>query len=358
MHTKFWCLDINKEIAPQLKEAAECIRKGELVAFPTETVYGLGANGLDAEACKRIFAAKGRPADNPLILHIASPEEIMPLTSGLNANAKRLMECFWPGPMTLVVPRSSLVSDVVTAGLDTVAVRCPDHAVAAELIRQAGVPIAAPSANKSGRPSPTMASDVAEDMDGIIAGIIDGGECRVGLESTIIDTTSVIPTILRPGGITREMLEEVLGAVELDKGLVEEGVTPKAPGMKYRHYAPKAEMYIVEGDASGSLRMAEMAAAAGKKVALLGEKRLRPLQADMLFFPWENVDELANKFYDYLRECDRQGAELIISQGISDTELGLAVMNRMRKAAGKNIYKYFDGKLSLVSGKEAGFVVK
>ena len=237
METKF--LELKKDPEGAIAEAAGLIAAGEVVAFPTETVYGLGADGLQAEAVAKIFAAKGRPADNPLILHIADPEQIHALTTGLNANARALMETFWPGPLTIVVPRSSVVPDIVTAGLDTVAVRMPSHPVAAALIRAAGCPIAAPSAN--------------------VAAILDGGSCGIGVESTVVDTTSPVPTILRPGGITREMLEDRLGAVEIDPALNgDPALRPRAPGMKYRHYAPKAPLYLYEGE-QAALRLAQSA---------------------------------------------------------------------------------------------------
>ena len=217
MQTKLWKLETKRDQA--IAEAAALIRKGEVVAFPTETVYGLGANGLDGMACRKIFAAKGRPADNPLILHIAEKEDMEALTKGLSPMAQALMEAFWPGPMTLIVPKSDKIPDVVTAGLDTVAVRFPSHPVARDLIRAAGCPIAAPSANKSGKPSPTTAQDVLLDMDGIIAGVLDGGACDIGVESTIIDTTGKDPVILRPGGITREMIKMAMAAWPWTQGL-------------------------------------------------------------------------------------------------------------------------------------------
>ena len=211
MKTSYWKLQKNSDNQEIMQEAAALIRAGEVVSFPTETVYGLGADGLNPEAVAKIFAAKGRPNDNPLILHIAQKEAIAQLTTGLNANAKKLMEHFWPGPLTLIVNKSAIVPDAVSAGLETVAVRFPSNKFAQDFIRACGCPIAAPSANISGRPSPTNAQDVLEDMQGKIAGMLDGGNCGIGLESTVVDTTSAVPTILRPGGITYEMLTEVMG---------------------------------------------------------------------------------------------------------------------------------------------------
>ena len=240
METKYWKLTGTPADAAAYAEAGELVRAGEVVAFPTETVYGLGANALNAEAVAKIFAAKLRPQDNPLIVHIARKEDIAALTTGLNANARKIMEHFMPGPLTIIVPKAEIIPDVTSAGLDTVGVRFPINKYAQEFIKACGCPIAAPSANISGRPSPTNAQDVLEDMQGKVAGILDGGSCGVGLESTVVDTTSPVPTIWRRGGVTYEMLTEVLGAVEIDPALLGgRDVTPIAPGMKYRHYAPK-----------------------------------------------------------------------------------------------------------------------
>ena len=362
MQTKLWQLELTKDLPAQLKESAELIKQGEVVAFPTETVYGLGADGLNSEACKKIFAAKGRPADNPLILHIAKKEEIYALTSSLSANAQRLIETFWPGPMTLIVPKSQIIPQVVTAGLDTVAIRMPDHPIAKTLIALAGCPIAAPSANKSGKPSPTTAQDVLQDMEGIIAGIIDGGQCQIGVESTIVDTTVAVPTILRPGGITFEMLEAALGAVEIDPGLLRADQKPKAPGMKYRHYAPKAEMYLVEGDdaASGVVAFAQKALAAGKRLGVLAAAQTvqkLPPQANLVVHAWGNTkEELAEQLFLDLRRFDQEKVDIIIGEGTTEEGLGLAIMNRMRKSAGHNIFLWQKGQLILQSGKSPDFL--
>lgn len=343
MQTKFWHLNKNKELKQELKEAAELIREGEVVAFPTETVYGLGANGLDGIAAEKIFAAKGRPADNPLILHIAAKEDINVLATNLSASALCLMEKFWPGPLTLIVNKSEVIPKEVTAGLDTVAIRMPDHPIAKTLIELAGCPIAAPSANKSGKPSPTNAKAVQDDMDGIIAGIVDGGVSNIGVESTIVDTTSLVPTILRPGGITLEMLETVLGAVEIDPGLLLANQKPKAPGMKYRHYAPKAEMYLIEGAFAPAqiCSFVEKAVKAGKKIGVLAAASTACLlqsSTQVVTYSWgETKAELAEKLYDYLRCFDQDEVDVIVAQGVSEDGLGLAIMNRMRKAAGNNI---------------------
>ncbi len=233
----------------ELLEAAEIIRRGGLVAFPTETVYGLGGNALDEDAAKKIYAAKGRPSDNPLIAHVSCPEEVEPLVEYMPEAGKKLMEAFWPGPLTMIFPKSSRVPYGTTGGLETVAVRMPSDPVANRLIALAGVPIAAPSANTSGRPSPTTADHVWQDMNGRIDMIIDGGPVGIGVESTIVDVSGQVPVVLRPGAITMEMLRETLGEVTIDPailGPMAEGVRPKAPGMKYKHYAPKAELTLVE----------------------------------------------------------------------------------------------------------------
>ena len=362
METKFWELKKNPEAA--IAEAAGLIAAGEVVAFPTETVYGLGADGLNGTAVAKIFKAKGRPADNPLILHIADKEQILPLTTGLNENARALMDTFWPGPLTIVVPRSDLVPDIVTAGLDTVAVRMPSHPVAAALIRASGCPIAAPSANVSGKPSPTNAQDVAEDMTGKVAGILDGGSCGIGVESTVVDTTSPVPTILRPGGITREMLEERLGVVEIDPALNgDPALKPKAPGMKYRHYAPKAPVYLYEGTQAAQ-RLTEAVLRTQKQGLRVGvlcddavkerlEGSLRRGHTAEILSWGQGKPDLAEHLYELLRDFDRVSPECIIGMGVDEKGLGLAVMNRLRKAAGYQILQAEDDRITVKSG--AGF---
>ena len=233
----------------ELFEAARILKEGGLVAFPTETVYGLGGNALDGDAARRIYEAKGRPSDNPLIAHISSMEELAPLVSRIPEAGQILAEKFWPGPLTMIFPKSDQVPLSTTGGLDTVAVRMPDDPVAQKLIRLAGVPVAAPSANTSGRPSPTTADHVWQDLNGKIEMIVDGGPVGIGVESTIVDVTGPVPVILRPGFITQEMLDELFGHVEMDPaitGPMKEGIHPKAPGMKYRHYAPRADLAVVE----------------------------------------------------------------------------------------------------------------
>ncbi len=340
MQTCYWKLQNNRADELALAQAAAFIRSGEVVAFPTETVYGLGADGLNGTAVRKIFAAKGRPADNPLIMHIAAREQQEQLTSGLTRNAELLMRTFWPGPLTLIVAKAPLVPDAVSAGLDTVGVRFPANAAAQRFIAACGCPIAAPSANLSGKPSPTNAADVLEDMRGKIAGILDGGSCGIGVESTVVDTTAPVPVILRPGGITREMLLAVLGAVELDPALQgDPALRPKAPGMKYRHYAPQAPMYLLEGAAVAWLpRLAARAAAQGLKVGVLcsGHTMVAVQAAGQLCVScWgTRVEELAARLFYLLRAFDRQRVDLILAEAGEETGLGLPVMNRLRKAAG------------------------
>ena len=362
METQYWKLKDDEPLEAQLAPAARLLQQGEVVAFPTETVYGLGADGLNGEACRKIFAAKGRPADNPLILHISEKEEILPLTSGLSPMAEKLMEAFWPGPMTLIVPKSDRIPEVVTAGQETVAVRFPSNPVARALIRLTGRPLAAPSANKSGKPSPTNAQDVLQDMDGIIGGVVDGGACDIGVESTIIDTTGTVPVILRPGGITEEMIREVMGEVELDPGLVRPDQKPKAPGMKYRHYAPKAPMVLIEGPEAGLgvIRAAIMAEAWGLKVGVLALDETvghLPHAAHLVICnAGKDLGDLAENLYTELREFDRKPVYIILGEGVSTRGLGLAIMNRMRKSAGHNILVYDRGLFRKKSGQVPEFL--
>ena len=356
MKTYYWKLQKNSDNQEIMQEAAALIRAGEVVSFPTETVYGLGADGLNPEAVAKIFAAKGRPNDNPLILHIAKKEDIAQLTTCLNANAKKLMAHFWPGPLTLIVNKSAIVPDAVSAGLEAVAVRFPSNKFAQDFIRACGCPIAAPSANISGRPSPTNAQDVLEDMQGKIAGMLDGGNCGIGLESTVVDTTSAVPTILRPGGITYEMLTEVMGAVEIDPALQgDKNFKPKAPGMKYRHYAPKAPVYLFEGEACNCLpQVIAKALAEGKTVGVLCGHELESELAELVekqqlqLSCWgDSREQLAADLFYLLRDFDRTCPDVILAEGVEEDGLGLAIMNRLRKAAGYQIITLENGSLHL-----------
>lgn len=357
MQTFYWKLQKSSDNQEINTRAAQLIQQGEVVAFPTETVYGLGADGLNPTAVAKIFAAKGRPNDNPLILHIARQEDILPLTTGLNANARKLMEKFWPGPLTLIVEKSAVVPDAVSAGLPTVAVRFPANKLAQDFIKACGCPIAAPSANISGRPSPTNAQDVLEDMQGKVAAVLDGGSCGIGLESTVVDTTSPVPTICRPGGVTYEMLTEALGAVEIDPALQgDKNFKPKAPGMKYRHYAPQEPVYLLEGEAVGLLpQLTAQALAAGLKVGVLCGAELAqkiPAHDKLLLSSWgDSLERLAGDLFYLLRDFDRTRPDVILAAGVSEEGLGLAIMNRLRKAAGYQIVTLENGALHLKNDK-------
>lgn len=330
-----------------INRAAEIIKTGGLVAFPTETVYGLGGNGLSSLASSKIYEAKGRPSDNPLILHIASIEQLYPLVEKIPEIAERLMDAFWPGPMTLIMKKSNIVPKETTGGLDTVAIRMPAHPVALTLIEAAGLPIAAPSANASGRPSPTCADHVCEDLSGKIDMIIDGGDVGIGLESTIIDVTGEIPTILRPGYITQEILEKMLGEVRVDKASVskmEEGESPKAPGMKYRHYAPKASMTIVRGDTSSVVRkinqLVKKSQSEGKKAGIICTRETVKLYTNgeiKCIGARDAEGEIALNLYRILREFDSTDVDVIYSEAFEGGSLGQAIMNRLLKAAGHNV---------------------
>lgn len=335
---------IDKKI---MEEAGELLKAGALVAFPTETVYGLGANALDEKAAAKIYAAKGRPSDNPLIIHIADMESLPLITEEIPTEAVKLAEKFWPGPLTIVLKKSAAVPLGTTGGLNTVAVRMPSHPIALELIRYGGGYIAAPSANTSGRPSPTLASHVADDLDGIIPMILDGGAVGIGIESTIVDLTDEVPTILRPGFITKEMLEEVVGEVQIDKGLaVDAKVAPKAPGMKYRHYAPKAELIIVEGDSKVVVEkinaLAKENKAKGICTGIIGtEETVGFYECEIVKSMGTRSDELSisSQLYRILREFDESDAEVIYSESFEQGEIGSAIMNRLLKAAGHKVMK-------------------
>lgn len=327
-----------------LPEAGEIIRAGGLVAFPTETVYGLGADALNEEAARKIYAAKGRPSDNPLIAHIAKKEDIEPLVREIPEAGKKLMDAFWPGPLTLIFPKSGRVPKGTTGGLDTVAVRMPSDPVARRLIELAGTPVAAPSANTSGRPSPTTAEHVRQDMDGRIEMIVDGGPVGIGVESTIVDVTGEIPMVLRPGAITMEMLKKCVGAVEIDPailGPVSQDFKPKAPGMKYRHYAPKADLTIVSGETEDVVRaISRMAAereSEGLSVGIIctdETRALYPCGVVRSMGVRARQETIAHNLYAVLREFDDLNADVIYSESFEGGELSQAIMNRLCKAAG------------------------
>ncbi len=329
-----------KKNYPQLQEAAKLLRENEAVAFPTETVYGLGANAMDDEAIAKIFEAKGRPSDNPLIVHIGTKSQLDGIVKEIPPVAEKLMAHFWPGPLTIILPRKEGISERVTAGLNTVGVRMPDHPVALALIEEANVPVAAPSANRSGRPSPTLASHVYEDLNGKIAGIVDGGATGVGVESTVIDCTSTVPTILRPGGITKEQLEAVIGTVSLDPALKDEKEKPKSPGMKYTHYAPKAPLSIVEGSREFIQQLVDEKKEEGFKVGVLTTEEYQHVyNADVILSCGVRSDlaSVATKLYDVLRTFDASEVDVIFSESFPNEGIGNAIMNRLTKAAGHHI---------------------
>jgi len=329
-----------------IRRAGRIIRTGGLVAFPTETVYGLGGDALNPDSSRKIYAAKGRPSDNPLIVHICKWEDIMPIVSEIPPEAVKLAKRFWPGPLTMIFHKSSIVPKETTGGLDTVAVRFPSNKIAQALIAASGGYIAAPSANRSGRPSPTLARYCLEDLDGRVEMILDGGQVGIGLESTIIDLTQDEPAILRPGFITRNMLEEVLGEVEVDTALIapDSGIAPRAPGMKYRHYAPKGELVILEGErgkvVTGINRAAADRREQGKKTGVICTDETRSLyEADSVKSTGTRGDDesVARELFRILREFDDEGVEYIYSESFDEGDLGQAIMNRLMKAAGHRV---------------------
>lgn len=336
-----------------IKKAGAIVRSGGLVAFPTETVYGLGANALDTDAAKKIYEAKGRPSDNPLIAHISDKNQVNVLAKNVSDKAKKLMDKFWPGPMTLVFEKQDIVPMGVTGGLQTVAVRMPDNEIALKLIEASGVPIAAPSANSSGRPSPTLASHVLEDMDGRIDMIIDGGQVNIGIESTIVDMTCEPPMILRPGYITKAMLEKEIGQVAVDKIIeikdksqLSDDYKPKAPGMKYRHYAPKAEFVMFEGSVEDVVayinNLVKTNENKGLKTGIIAtDETLEKYDNDIVVSigSRSNGETVAKNLYKVLRDFDTMDVDVIYGETFYEDDLGSAIMNRLIKAAGYRIEK-------------------
>ena len=325
-----------------IEQAAALLRQGRLVAFPTETVYGLGADALNEEAVAAIFAAKGRPGDNPLIVHVAEKSQLDDLCE-VTADAKKLMDAFWPGPLTILLKKKPAVPDITTAGLPSVAVRCPDHPVALALLRESRVPVAAPSANRSGRPSPTTAQHVLEDMDGRIAMILQGGDCRVGVESTVLDMTKEVPCILRPGAVTREMVISVLGQCTVADSVMrplKEGEAAPSPGMKHRHYAPQASMTVYTGDREKVITEICRRYDENENAVILA------LDGDLPAFGNRRAlsigtspEETAHLLFKRLRETDEMGVSLVLAQGWEGEEMVLAVMNRMARAAAFDVIR-------------------
>ncbi|MGI6010757.1 MAG: L-threonylcarbamoyladenylate synthase [Ruminococcus sp.] len=348
MNTKIVRIDPAKPRMDYIREAGRIIKEGGLVAFPTETVYGLGGNALDVEASHRIYAAKGRPSDNPLIVHIADMESLFPLVMEVPEEARKLAEACWPGPLTMIFHKSDLVPYETTGGLDSVAVRMPDHPIARELIRESGGYVAAPSANTSGRPSPTTADHVIEDLNGKIEMIVDGGSVGIGLESTIVDFTEEVPTVLRPGYINEERLREILGEVRMDQGLIADDsrVRPKAPGMKYRHYAPKGSLLVVEGQQDKVIdkirELAEEKMAAGYTVGIIGTDESvgkYPRGIVKSIGARSEEESIGRHLYSVLREFDECEAAYIFSESFDTPKMGQAIMNRLLKAAGHQVIK-------------------
>lgn len=346
METKVSKITHTTEDNSVIRQAGEIIRAGGLVAFPTETVYGLGADALNPAAAGKIYAAKGRPSDNPLIVHICKLGDIKRIVSDFPKQAKELAERFWPGPLTMVLPKSDIVPKETTGGLDTVAVRMPVDPTALAFIEAAGGYVAAPSANVSGRPSPTCAKYVIEDMNGRIEMILDDGDVEIGLESTIVDLTGEIPMLLRPGFITHKMLEEVLGKVDIDRTILDGDCLdkPKAPGMKYKHYAPKGELTIVVGEEEKVFsKINELSAKAmksGQKVGIIGtDESVLGYHADSIKSVGMRNDEvsIAKHLYRILREFDDENITVIFSQSFPAGGIGQAIMNRLLKAAGHKV---------------------
>ena len=338
METKLFTMPLSEA---QYEEAATIIRKGGLLGIPTETVYGLGADALNEDACRRIYEAKGRPQDNPLIIHIADAGWLPRYCKEIPPAAYALARRFWPGPLTMILPKQDCVPMRTTGGLDTVGIRCPDHPVTLEIIRRANVPIAAPSGNTSGRPSPTTAQHMVEDMWGKIDGIADGGACGVGVESTIIDLTCTPPRLLRPGGLPLEALEEVLGEVAIDSAVTAEpkaGEKPKAPGMAYRHYAPKAPVTVIAGDADKSARY--ILDHCDEHSGVICFHEYLDVFSHLTVYDLghkEDKAEQAHAVFDALRAFDSTSVTQIFAQCPDHSGLGLAVENRLKKASGFHV---------------------
>ena len=342
MITKISKLDSKNIDENIIKKASDLIKNGELVAFPTETVYGLGADGLNENACKKIFEAKGRPSDNPLILHISNISMLYNLVENIDPKSKKLIDKCWPGPLTIIFKKSKIIPNIITAGLDTVAIRFPSNKIAQSLIETSNTPIAAPSANISGKPSPTRADDVYNDMNGKIKLILDGGESDIGIESTVIDMSEDIPTILRPGFYTFEFIKEILSDVRLDDSLVDNSKIPKSPGQKYKHYAPKAKMEVYLGEKSEeaiktkALELEEK----GLKVGVLVFDQYIDDFKDYFSINIGNKNDLSymsHVLFTSLRLMDMENVDVILAQGVEEINLGKSIMNRMKKSASGNV---------------------
>ncbi|MBQ1793458.1 MAG: threonylcarbamoyl-AMP synthase [Peptostreptococcaceae bacterium] len=338
-------IDKNNIDEAEIKKQAELLKEGNTVIFPTETVYGLGANALDENAVKKIYEAKGRPSDNPLIVHISSKEEVYKLANDISDKAKVLMSRFWPGPLTMIFKKKDIVPQRTSGGLDTVAIRMPSHKIARELIKQAGIPIAAPSANISGRPSPTKGEHVCAEMNGRVSGIVVGGDCNFGLESTVIDMTMDIPMILRPGSVTKEQLEVEIGQVLIDPSLEnkEDVLKAKAPGMKYTHYSPNGDVFIVTGKEDLVIK---------KINNLIEENNKKDIKSGVMCLSknkdkyegevielGNTLEEVASNLFNVLIEMDNRKIDIIYTEAFPNDGVGRAIMNRLMKSAGYKFIK-------------------
>lgn len=341
METKIIKVDNSMDNKLAYQQAVDILKSGDVVAFPTETVYGLGADATNEESVAKIYAAKGRPSDNPLIIHIGTKEEVERYAKNVSEKAKQLMEAFWPGPLTLVFDQvPDQIAPNALSGVSTVGIRMPNHPVALHLLQLLELPLAAPSANRSGKPSPTEAAHVKKDLAGRIPLILDGGKTGVGLESTVIDMTMTPPAILRPGGITKEMIEAVIGPVDT-VSRVEENTTPRSPGMKYAHYAPEAPLFLIRANAHAIEDAIGQAHKDGKKIAIIGPNEFHTNEADWYFSigAKENIEEMAMNLYQALRQCDETHADFILAIETQDAGVGEAFMNRLHKAADGKWYE-------------------
>ncbi|HBE9445162.1 RNA-binding protein [Clostridioides difficile] len=338
-------IDINNIDYEEIKIQAKLLREGKTVIFPTETVYGLGANALDENAVKKIYEAKGRPSDNPLIVHIYEKEEVYDLAKDISDKAKLVIEKLWPGPITIILNKKDIIPYKTSGGLDTVAIRMPSNIIARAIIKEAGIPIAAPSANISGRPSPTKAKHVYEEMNGRVDGIVLGGDSNFGLESTVLDLTEETPMILRPGSITKEVLEELLGEVKLDPSLSkkEDNQKAKAPGMKYKHYSPNADVYIISGKRENvAIKINDMIKSnreKGLKTGVMCTSKNREFYDGEVIDLGNSLEEVASNLFDALIEMDKKSVDVIYSEEFPKIGVGQAIMNRLLKSAGYKVIK-------------------
>ena len=345
MNTIISKIDINNIDKNEIKRQAKLLSEGKTVIFPTETVYGLGANALDEDAVKKIYEAKGRPSDNPLIVHIYDKEEVYNLAENINEKAKTIMDKFWPGPITIILNKKDIVPYRTSGGLETVAIRMPSHLIAREIIKEAGVPIAAPSANISGRPSPTKADHVYEEMNGRVSGIVLGGDCNFGLESTVLDVTTENPIILRPGSITKEDLEKVIGEVLIDPSLErkEDNKKAKAPGMKYTHYSPDADVYIVSGNREETISKINSLVVEnnekGLKTGVMCLEQNKNNYKGEVVSLGSTLEEVGSNLFDVLRKMDKMNIDIVYSEEFPRDGVGQAIMNRLLKSAGYKTIK-------------------